>query len=118
MHVQIGVFWAVILCSVVASYQTARHHIREDNSLLYMGSAARTLYYTGVYILPPLLTVPEASLKLKIANTYPLALCSVFRSSDILCARLTSIPNCNVVILSLPCVENISVRVVGRTLGI
>jgi hypothetical protein len=49
-----------------------------------------------------LLTVPEASLKLKIANIYPLALCSVFKSSDIFCARLAYVPNCNVVILSLP----------------
>lgn len=102
MHVQIGVFWAVMLCNVVASYQTARHHFTGDNSLLYMGSAARTLYFTGIYILPPLLTVPEASLKLKIANIYPLALRSVFKSSDILCARLAYTPNCNVVILSLP----------------
>jgi hypothetical protein len=67
-----------------------------------MDSAARALYFTGIYIFPPLLTVLEASLKLKIANIYPLALCSVFRSSDILYARLTYVPNCNVVILSLP----------------
>jgi hypothetical protein len=98
MLVQIGVFWAVMLCSVVASYQTARYHITGDDSLLYMGSTARTLYFTGIYILPPLHTVPEASLKLKIAKIYPLALCSVFKSSNILCARLTYVPNCNVVI--------------------
>jgi hypothetical protein len=89
MHVQIGVSWAVMVCIVVARYQTARHHITGDNSLLYMGSAARTLYFTGICILPPLLTVLEASLKLKIANIYPLVLCSVFKSSDNFCARLT-----------------------------
>ena len=53
MHVQIGVFWAVMLCSVMASCQTARYHITGDNNFLYKGRAARTLYFTGIFILPP-----------------------------------------------------------------
>ena len=95
---QIGVFWAMMLCSVMASCQTASHHITRDNSLLYMGSAARTSYFTSIYILPPLLTVPEAFIKLKIASSYLL----VLFSSDILGTSLTCIPNCKVVILSSP----------------
>jgi len=113
MHVQIGVFWAVMLCSVVASYQTARHHITGDNVLLFMGSAARTLHFTGIYILLPLLTVLEASLKLKIANIYRLALCSFLKSSDILYSMLTYVPNCFILAN-----ENMFIPVAGRTLGI
>jgi hypothetical protein len=55
-----------------------------------------------MHVLPPLLPVLEAALKMKIASSYPLALCSVYTSSDVLCARLTYIFNYNVVISSSP----------------
>jgi hypothetical protein len=89
------VLWLVTRLQGITSQETAVF-------IYHIGTAARTSYLTGMRILPSLLAVVEACLKLQIACSYPLALCSVYTSSDILYARFTHIFIHNIAISSSP----------------